>query len=996
MPTIRDTAYPRIESSISKQDMDELYTPTQQEMAFCNRAVKGFPGKPCFLLLLKSFQKLGYFPSVKEIPFPILECILKNSGYQPLTPKVLKDYDHSGTRSRHMAKILNYLGVKPFKADGKRVIEKTMRIAIESKDDLVDLINISLEELIRLKIELPGFFTILEIAKRIRFQWGLSFFEDLSNGLTPQQKKQIDALFVVNEKEAQSDWEMLKEDSGNPSLPHLKELLKKLKQLKDLTPTTQSIEGIPCCKIERFGAEARVSNAYDMMRFSKEKRYSLAICLLQLIKAQVLDDLGEMLVKKMRGLHNDADESLSEWRKKHQSKTDELISKLGSIAKIFTNQPKQKEFSKKVKAALGKNPEGVLKDCESYASFINNNYFSFILPNFASSRKTLFDILEELDLVSTSSDNRIISAIRFIQEHRKTTDEKIFTHKISRGKIEKFVDLEWVPDKWWKTLTGQANRDRVASSVDRKYLEVCVFSQIAQELQSGDLAIVGAKEFADYRRGLISKEEAKKQIPSYSKIVDLPLDDSKKFIKTLKDLLHETASTVNNKMPANEWVTIEDGKPSILRGARREQSKWITNLERTIVDRLPCNGILDVLTDTEKWLHWTKFFKPISGRSKRIHDSTARYLSTVFCYGCNLGPNQTERSLKVIDRKKIAWIHQKHISEAAIENAITEIINSYNQFELPKHWGIGTSASADGTKWDLRDHNLLSEYHIRYGGYGGIGYYHVADSYIALFSRFIPCGVWEATYIFDGLLKNESEIKPDTLHGDTQAQNATVFAFAYLLGINLMPRIRNWKDLKLYKASATARYPNIDAIFTRESIDWHLIETHLDDMLRVILSIKAGKIIPSTILRKLNTKSKKNKLYFAFRELGRVIRTIFLLKYLDDRKLRTTIQAATNKSESFNSFAQWVFFGGNSLIKNNDRDQQRKIIKYNHLVVNLIIFHTVQSLTNVVSDLFGSEGATTYKEVLARISPYIRSHINRFGDYQLDLSRPVPPLKFAL
>jgi hypothetical protein len=24
--------------------------------------------------------------------------------------------------------------------------------------------------------------------------------------------------------------------------------------------------------------------------------------------------------------------------------------------------------------------------------------------------------------------------------------------------------------------------------------------------------------------------------------------------------------------------------------------------------------------------------------------------------------------------------------------------------------------------------NLLSEYHIRYGGYGGIGYYHVSDS----------------------------------------------------------------------------------------------------------------------------------------------------------------------------------------------------------------------------------------------------------------------------
>jgi hypothetical protein len=42
----------------------------------------------------------------------------------------------------------------------------------------------------------------------------------------------------------------------------------------------------------------------------------------------------------------------------------------------------------------------------------------------------------------------------------------------------------------------------------------------------------------------------------------------------------------------------------------------------------------------------------------------------------------------------------------------------------------GKSASADGMKWDLYPQNLMSEYHIRYGGYGGIGYYLVADSYM--------------------------------------------------------------------------------------------------------------------------------------------------------------------------------------------------------------------------------------------------------------------------
>jgi hypothetical protein len=43
--------------------------------------------------------------------------------------------------------------------------------------------------------------------------------------------------------------------------------------------------------------------------------------------------------------------------------------------------------------------------------------------------------------------------------------------------------------------------------------------------------------------------------------------------------------------------------------------------------------------------------------------------------------------------------------------------------------------------------------------------------YIALFSHFIPCGVHEAVYILDGLIRNGAEIKPDTIHGDTQAQS---------------------------------------------------------------------------------------------------------------------------------------------------------------------------------------------------------------------------------
>jgi TnpA family transposase len=203
------------------------------------------------------------------------------------------------------------------------------------------------------------------------------------------------------------------------------------------------------------------------------------------------------------------------------------------------------------------------------------------------------------------------------------------------------------------------------------------------------------------------------------------------------------------------------------------------------------------------------------------------------------------------------------------------------------------------------------------------------------------------------------------------------------LGIDLMPRIRNIKDLIFFKPEKGIKYDHINSLFN-ESINWQLIETHMPDMLRVALSIKAGHLTPSAILRRLGTYNRKNRVYFAFRELGRVVRTIFLLKYIGDIELRKTVQSATNKSKEFNNFTKWLFFGGEGVIAENVRHEQSKIIKYNQLVANLVILYNVEAMTGVLKTLQG-DGITLDEKILAGLSPYRTNHINRFGDYTLDL-----------
>lgn len=115
---------------------------------------------------------------------------------------------------------------------------------------------------------------------------------------------------------------------------------------------------------------------------------------------------------------------------------------------------------------------------------------------------------------------------------------------------------------------------------------------------------------------------------------------------------------------------------------------------------------------------------------------------TVFGYACELGASQTARHANhLVSRQSLRRINVQHITTAKLEAGLRDIINEYTRFELPFLWGSGQAAIADGTHIELIKNNLLGAHHVRYGKFGGIAYHHISDTYIALFSHFIACGV---------------------------------------------------------------------------------------------------------------------------------------------------------------------------------------------------------------------------------------------------------------
>jgi TnpA family transposase len=318
-----------------------------------------------------------------------------------------------------------------------------------------------------------------------------------------------------------------------------------------------------------------------------------------------------------------------------------------------------------------------------------------------------------------------------------------------------------------------------------------------------------------------------------------------------------------------------------------------------------------------------------------------------------------------------------------------ELIELYLQLDLPKAWGDGKTVAVDGTQYDFYEQNLLAGYHFRYRKMGAVAYRHVANNYIAYFAHFLPPGIKEAIYVIEGLLKSELSVLPDAVHSDTHGQTTTVFAFTYLLGIKLMPRIRNWKDLLFFRPSKDVHFRHIESLFS-DPVNWALIERHWEDLMQVILSIHTGRISSAMLLRRLGYSSEKNKLFLAAQEVGRVIRTIYLLEWMTNSKLRREVTATTNIIESYNAFAKWLSFGGEGVIAENDPDEQQKRLRYNDLVASAVILHNVVDMSRILTQL-KAEGQSVHPEDLNFLSPHLTSSVKRFGDYTLDMAKPPEP-----
>jgi hypothetical protein len=218
----------------------------------------------------------------------------------------------------------------------------------------------------------------------------------------------------------------------------------------------------------------------------------------------------------------------------------------------------------------------------------------------------------------------VLDALEFVQAVRDAgriaewIEESILVERDGR-QVVLTVDIDTFAGPLWKRTLRDRRRPGMLA---RRHLEVCVFSHLASELRSGDIAVVGSDSYANLHTQLMTWEECEPHVGKFCERPGLPADP-KALTARYRALLTKTAADVDKGYPANTDLRLEDGKPVLARrkGAERLPSALV--LEAAILDRLPERHLLDILVRTAHLTGWPGIWARPRGRTRRSATASA-------------------------------------------------------------------------------------------------------------------------------------------------------------------------------------------------------------------------------------------------------------------------------------------------------------------------------------------------------------------------------------
>ena len=848
------------------------------------------------------------------------------------------------------------------------------------------LTEIVYQRLRELKIEPPTGERVERLIRSALHSCEQNFCATTSAQISPETQAKIDGILntdkALEEQSPQSqtfDFNHLKTDPGRVGLESLLKEIDKLETIRKLELPSNLFNDISPKIIHHYRQRASAEPPRELRRHPEQIRYTLVAAFCWQRSQEITDSLVELLIQIVHRIGIRAErkvdkELIADF--KRVSGKNNILFRMATASLEHPEKSVQDVIYPVVSPSTLKN---LVKEFKSSGPTYRERVYTVMRASYLHHyRRMVPQILEALEFRSNNELYQpVIKALELIKKYTDSSQ-----HYYS-SEDEVFVD--GVLKNSWREIVVEVDSSGV-EKINRVNYEISVLQALREQLRSKEIWVIGAKRYGNPESDLPKDFEVQRQV--YYQALGQPTD-AEAFIHNLQQKMTRALEQLDAKIPQNQRVKIltrEKGWISVSPVEPQAEPLNLQRLKGELISRWPMTSLLDVLKETDLRVGFTEQFHSVASRESLDRKILQRrLLLCLFGLGTNTGLKRISCGGTGENYPDLLYVKRRYIHKENLRNAIAQVVNAIFQVRVPQIWGEGTTACAsDSKKFGSWDQNLMTEWHIRYGGRGVMIYWHVEKKSACIYSQLKTCSSSEVAAMIEGLLRHCTDMKIEKNYVDSHGQSEVAFAFCHLLGFQLLPRLKRIHKQKLYRpvAGLGNAYPNLQPVLTRP-INWELIRNQYDQMIKYATALRLGTAETEVILKRFTRSNIIHPTYQALAELGKVIKTIFLCEYLGKEELRQEIHEGLNVVEQWNSANSFIFYGKNSEIATNRLEDQEIAVLSLHLLQICLVYINTLMMQQILSEKDWLQ--LMEKEDWRGLTPLTWSHINPYGTFRLDL-----------
>jgi TnpA family transposase len=379
-------------------------------------------------------------------------------------------------------------------------------------------------------------------------------------------------------------------------------------------------------------------------------------------------------------------------------------------------------------------------------------------------------------------------------------------------------------------------------------------------------------------------------------------------------------------------------------------------------------------------------FQHSQNKYLRERPDDCTFYAGILALGCNIGIHRIIQTAPLINESELNTATNWYFTLENINNANDAIGLFIDTLDLPNIYMRDQKrphTSSDGQKRNVLPDSLNAGSSYKFFGQrkGASALSFIDERHFLFHGDVINVNEREVLYVIDGLLHNE--VVKSYMHSvDMHGYSETIFGATHLLGYYLAPRIKGLASRQLYSFEKIKTYAELGfKILPHKYINVDIIREHWDDLLRLIATIKLKLTPASQIFKRLTSYAKQHTVYQALKAFGQIIKTQFILEYLDDVELRQAIEKQLNKVEHSHKFADAIFYGNNQEFIQATKEEQEKAEACKRLIQNAIVLWNYLYLSKKIMDEADREKRKQMLTTIQSGSVVTWAHIHLHGEY---------------